>query len=246
MANDGDPVTADLAACISPYLREHIAASVGSPSTWPTCRNRSIRSHCHSKPPCDHFLHVSSTYPRLCQCQGQLGRPGAEVRDSVNLTNVSVALKAGAGNDMVIECRKGIKRVKPDTNHQNPANHKSSDSGMSQVTYSTKKEPLPPSYCDHNEPIASRLIERAHPLDLRLTWRLELSKNPHGARLPPHRAYGTRPAAVYLPRPARTAKTIRCSSQGVAPYADDDVRGRTRCYRAARSIADPPWSAQGG
>ena len=24
MANDGHPVTADLAACISPYLREHI------------------------------------------------------------------------------------------------------------------------------------------------------------------------------------------------------------------------------
>jgi hypothetical protein len=24
MANDGQPVTADLAACISPYLREHI------------------------------------------------------------------------------------------------------------------------------------------------------------------------------------------------------------------------------
>jgi len=57
MATDRHPVTADLVACISPISANISAPSAGSPSIWQTCRSRSIRSRCHSKSPCDHFLH---------------------------------------------------------------------------------------------------------------------------------------------------------------------------------------------
>ena len=64
MAKEGQPVTAALAARISPYIRDHIrrfgrfALDMTQLPKTPAIRSRS-----HSKTPCDHFLHVSRPYP---------------------------------------------------------------------------------------------------------------------------------------------------------------------------------------
>jgi Tn3 transposase DDE domain len=63
MVKDGHRVTSDLVACLSPYTREHIRRFGQYVLNWTTCPGSSSRSHCRSRRPCDHFLHVSSTYP---------------------------------------------------------------------------------------------------------------------------------------------------------------------------------------
>jgi hypothetical protein len=63
MATDGHPVTAELVASTSRYMRKNIRRFENSTSTWTTCRTHSPQSPCRSNGPCDNFLHVSSGYP---------------------------------------------------------------------------------------------------------------------------------------------------------------------------------------
>ena len=55
----------------APTCASTSAASGNTPSTWTTCRRRSIRNRCRSRPPCDNFLHVSSTYPNNADPRGR-------------------------------------------------------------------------------------------------------------------------------------------------------------------------------
>ena len=69
MAKEGQPVTAALAARISPYIRDHIrrfgrfALDMTQLPKTPAIRSRS-----HSKTPCDHFLYQPA-YPMTALIQ---------------------------------------------------------------------------------------------------------------------------------------------------------------------------------
>jgi hypothetical protein len=77
-AKDGYRVTPGLVACLSPYTREHIRRFGHMFLIWTTCPTPLSRSHFHSSRHCDHFLHVSSTYPCLANRSCSLARyPGA-------------------------------------------------------------------------------------------------------------------------------------------------------------------------